>query len=60
MAKAQLTQYELNAALRRSGCASVAEVHAAILEKSRAISAVAVRTAGVYTKRDGVLAPSPV
>jgi uncharacterized membrane protein YcaP (DUF421 family) len=30
MAKAQLTHHELHAALRRSGCASVAEVHSAI------------------------------
>jgi len=43
MAKAQLTHHELNAALRRSGCGSVAEVHSAILENNGAISVVAVK-----------------
>jgi uncharacterized membrane protein YcaP (DUF421 family) len=43
MAKAQLTQHELNAALRRSGCSSVAEVHSAVLENNGAISVVAMR-----------------
>lgn len=43
MAKAQLTHHELNAALRKSGCASVEEVHTAILENNGAISVVAVR-----------------
>jgi uncharacterized membrane protein YcaP (DUF421 family) len=49
MAKAQLTHHELNAALRRSGCSSVAEVHSAILENNGAISVVAIkdRTAAV-------------
>ena len=43
MAKAQLTHHELNAALRRSGCTSVAEVHSAILENNGAISVVAMK-----------------
>ena len=43
MAKAQLTHHELNAALRRSGCSSVAEVHSAVLENNGAISVVAVK-----------------
>lgn len=43
MAKAQLTHHELSAALRRSGCSSVAEVHSAILENNRAISVVAMK-----------------
>jgi uncharacterized membrane protein YcaP (DUF421 family) len=43
MAKAQLTHHELNAALRRSGCSSVAEVHSAILENNGAISVVAIK-----------------
>jgi len=43
MAKAQLTHHELNAALRRSGCTSVAEVHSAILENNGAISVVGVK-----------------
>jgi uncharacterized membrane protein YcaP (DUF421 family) len=43
MAKAQLTHHELNAALRRTGCTSVAEVHSAILENNGAISVVAIK-----------------
>jgi uncharacterized membrane protein YcaP (DUF421 family) len=43
MAKAQLTHHELNAALRRSGCSSVAEVHSAVLENNGAISVVSVK-----------------
>jgi uncharacterized membrane protein YcaP (DUF421 family) len=43
MAKAQLTHHELNAALRRSGCSSVAEVHSAILENNGAISVVSAK-----------------
>lgn len=43
MAKAQLTHHELNAALRRSGCGSVAEVHSAVLENNGAISVVAIK-----------------
>ena len=43
MARAQLTHHELNAALRRSGCSSVAEVHSAILENNGAISVVAIK-----------------
>lgn len=40
MAKAQLTHHELNAALRQAGCASVEEVHSAILENNGTISVV--------------------
>jgi uncharacterized membrane protein YcaP (DUF421 family) len=43
MSKAQLTHHELNAALRRSGCSSVAEVHSAILENNGAISVVSIK-----------------
>jgi uncharacterized membrane protein YcaP (DUF421 family) len=43
MARAQLTHHELNVALRQAGCASVEEVHLAILENNGAISVVAVR-----------------
>jgi uncharacterized membrane protein YcaP (DUF421 family) len=43
MEKAQLTHHELNAALRRSGCSSVAEVHSAIMENNGAISVVAIK-----------------
>jgi uncharacterized membrane protein YcaP (DUF421 family) len=46
MAKAQLTHHELDAALRRSGCSSVAEVHSAILENNGAISVVAIKEKG--------------
>ena len=38
MAHAQLTHHELNAALRQAGCASVAEVHFAILENNGSIT----------------------
>jgi uncharacterized membrane protein YcaP (DUF421 family) len=38
MARAQLTHHELNAALRQEGCASVAEVHCAILENNGTIT----------------------
>jgi uncharacterized membrane protein YcaP (DUF421 family) len=40
MARAQLTHQELHAALRRAGCASVEEVHSAILENNGTISVV--------------------
>jgi len=40
MARAQLTQHELEAALRQSGCGSVAECHSAILENNGSISVV--------------------
>ncbi len=43
MAKAQLTHHELNAALRRAGAASVAEVRSAILENNGAISVVTMK-----------------
>jgi uncharacterized membrane protein YcaP (DUF421 family) len=38
LAAAGLTRHELNAALRRNGCASVEDVHTAILETNGAIS----------------------
>lgn len=40
VANARLTHHELAAALRLSGCASVEEVHCAILENSGEISVV--------------------
>jgi uncharacterized membrane protein YcaP (DUF421 family) len=40
MAKAQLTHHELDAALRRGGCACVEEVHLAILENNGSISVI--------------------
>lgn len=43
MAKAQLTHHELNAALRRAGASSVAEVHSAVLENNGAISVVTMK-----------------
>jgi uncharacterized membrane protein YcaP (DUF421 family) len=42
---ARLTHHELNAALRQAGCASVADVHCAMLENNGAISVIA-RAAG--------------
>jgi uncharacterized membrane protein YcaP (DUF421 family) len=41
MQKAKLTHHELNAALRKSGCDCVDDVHTAILENSGVISVVA-------------------
>ncbi len=38
--KARLTHHELNAALRQEGCASVADVHFAVLENNGSISVV--------------------
>ena len=38
MAKAQLTQHELEAALRQAGCAHIGECHSAVLENNGAIS----------------------
>lgn len=38
MARAHLTHHELNAALRQAGCASVQQVHTAILENNGSIS----------------------
>ncbi len=38
MAKAQLTHHELEAALRQAGCASITEVHYAMLENNGSIS----------------------
>jgi uncharacterized membrane protein YcaP (DUF421 family) len=40
MAAAQLTHHELNAALRRGGCASIEDVHLAVLENNGAISVI--------------------
>ncbi len=40
LTRAQLTRHELNAALRRSGCTCVEEVHMAVLENNGAISVV--------------------
>jgi uncharacterized membrane protein YcaP (DUF421 family) len=40
MTRAQLTRHELNEALRQAGCASVEEVHSAILENNGAISVI--------------------
>jgi uncharacterized membrane protein YcaP (DUF421 family) len=40
MQKAKLTHHELNAALRKSGCDCVDDVHSAILENSGVISVV--------------------
>jgi uncharacterized membrane protein YcaP (DUF421 family) len=40
MKRACLTHHELNVALRDAGCASVAEVHMAVLENTGAISVV--------------------
>jgi len=43
VARAHLTHHELNAALRRSGCTCISDVHSAILENSGDISVVAKR-----------------
>ena len=43
MARAKLTHHELDAALRQAGCASVHDVHAAILENNGSISVVPKR-----------------
>ena len=40
MARAKLTQHELQSALRQSGCACVEEVHMAVLENNGSISVV--------------------
>ena len=40
MKRAQLTHHELDAALRRAGCADIGDVHLAILENNGAISVV--------------------
>lgn len=44
MTEARLTHHELNAALRRAGCASVDEVRYAVLENNGAISVVPLKT----------------
>ena len=44
MANAQLTHHELSAALRRAGCATIEEVHSAILENNGSISVLSHRT----------------
>ena len=41
MSEARLTHHELNAALRRAGCAGIEEVHYAVLENNGSISVVA-------------------
>jgi uncharacterized membrane protein YcaP (DUF421 family) len=46
MARAQLTQHELEGALRQEGCASVAEVQSAILENNGAISVIRKKASG--------------
>lgn len=43
MARTHLTHHELHSALRLAGCASVGEVHSAILENSGQISVVPLR-----------------
>lgn len=53
MAKAQLTHHELNSALRRSGCSSVAEVHSAILENNGAISVVTMKDKAAGNNKSG-------
>ena len=45
MAKAQLTQHELDAALRQAGCEHAGECHSAILENNGSISVVQRRKA---------------
>lgn len=40
MKRAKLTHHELNAALRQAGCASINEVHTAVLENNGALSVV--------------------
>jgi uncharacterized membrane protein YcaP (DUF421 family) len=53
--RAQLTHHELAAALRQAGCASVEEVHAAVLENNGSIS-VTRRINHVY---GALTAPAP-
>lgn len=43
MSRAQITQHELDTALREAGCSSVSEVHSAILETSGTISIVPMK-----------------
>jgi uncharacterized membrane protein YcaP (DUF421 family) len=40
MARAQLTHHELDAAIRRAGCASIGDVHYAMLENNGSITVV--------------------
>src|SRR5262249_51219109 len=40
MARAQLSRHELDAALRQAGCASIEEVHYAVLENNGSISVI--------------------
>ena len=44
MARAQLTHHELNAALRQAACASVHDVHSAILENNGTITVTSRQT----------------
>jgi uncharacterized membrane protein YcaP (DUF421 family) len=53
MARAQLTHHELNAAIRRAGCSSFADVHYAILENNGAISVTARRNHGNHGNGEG-------
>ena len=46
LARAQLTRHELNAALRRTGCTCVEEVHTAILENNGSISVTPIAKGG--------------
>ncbi len=46
LASAQLTRHELNAALRRTGCTCVEEVHTAILENNGSISVTPLAKGG--------------
>lgn len=43
MARAQITEHELHAALRQGGCDDVAQVHSAILETNGSITVIARR-----------------
>jgi uncharacterized membrane protein YcaP (DUF421 family) len=53
MARAKITHHELNAALRREGCASVEEVRVAILENNGSISVIGVKHAEAGGKNGG-------
>ena len=53
MARAQLTHHEVLSALRRSGCAGVAQVHVAVLENNGVISVVPLKSAKDPAAGDG-------
>lgn len=59
MARAKLTHHELNAALRRSGCACVEEVHSAVLENNGAVSVVARKPRENHQPRTWQVAAEP-